>query len=576
MKRLVVALLVAGSFAMSSAAQAPVVPPRDRPLQAATGTGRIRGRVVAADTGAPLRRAQVRLASWELRVFRTVSTDAEGRFNLIDLPAGSYGLTVTRNGYASLQFGQQRPFEGGRVLELANGQLMDRVDFALPPGSVITGRVTDQLGEPVAGIYMQAMRYHYLPGGERQLMGASRGDTLTMVTNDLGEFRVSGLLPGTYVLRANPDDGGMRGILRDSAPSTQASGDSYGYATTFYPGTLSAEQAEPISVGAGDVASASFVLSTARLTRISGMIRDSQGRPVTSGSLWLRSRTPTSVWGMSGPQVGADGRFTIANVPPGDYSIDVVPRSAGIRPTGSTEFDEIASVPFTAAGHDITDLIITTSPGATLTGRVIFEGTSKARRPDRVAAHAPDHRTNVVSRWSGDNGAIDPTGRFQFRGIVGRAVLATSFSDFEAGGTEWSIKSVILNGADITDTPLDIPSVGEISGIEITLTDTLTRLSGTVTNARRETVNDYVVLILPERLREGVLPGRFTRSARPNQEGRYEIRGLPAGDYLAVAVSAFEFGNEWDPAFRKQVEPGATRFRLTHGQTATLNLVLTP
>ena len=108
------------------------------------------------------------------------------------------------------------------------------------------------------------------------------------------------------------------------------------------------------------------------------------------------------------------------------------------------------------------------------------------------------------------------------------------------------------------------------------MTDTLTRLSGTVTNARREAVKDYVVVILPERLKEGVLPGRFTRTVRPNQEGRYEIRGLPAGDYLAVAVAALEFGNEWDPAFRKQVEPSAKRFRLTHGQTATLDLELMP
>ena len=121
-------------------------------------------------------------------------------------PGGSYVLTVTRNGYASLQFGQQRPFEPGRVLELANGQLIDRVDFALPRGGVITGRVTDQLGEPVAGVSMQAMRYHYLPGGERQLGSCRWGGMFSMVTNDLGEFRVSGLMPGTYVLSANPDE----------------------------------------------------------------------------------------------------------------------------------------------------------------------------------------------------------------------------------------------------------------------------------------------------------------------------------------------------------------------------------
>ena len=575
MKELVVVLVMVTTFAAGAAAQTPVVPLRDRPTPAATGTGRIRRRVVAADTGAPLRRAQVRLASWELRVFRTVSTDAEGRFDVTDLPAGSYSLTVTRNGYASLQFGQQRPFEGGRVLELKNGQLMDRIDFALPRASVITGRVTDQLGEPVAGVHMQAMRFHYLPGGDRQLMRTSMGG-MSMVTNDLGEFRVSGLLPGTYVLSANPDDDGMRGILSDSAPGTQANGENYGYATTFYPGTLSAEQAEPITVGAGDVASASFVLSTARLTRVSGMIRDSQGRPLTGGRLGLRSRTPTSSWGMTGPQIGADGRFSIANVPPGDYSIEVVPMSAGIRPTAGAEFDEVASVPFTAAGQDITDLIITTAPGSTLTGRVIFEGTSKAARPDQVSANSPDHRANVVYRRSGDNGAIDAAGRFQLHGIIGRAIFVTGFKDYNVRDAGWSMKSVTLNGADITDTPIDIPGTGDITGIEITLTDTLTRLSGTVMNARREVVKNYVVVILPERLKEGMLPGRFTRTVRPNQEGRYEIRGLPAGDYLIVAVPTLEFGHEWDPAFRKQAEPTAKRFRLTHGQRATLDLELMP
>ena len=166
-------------------------------------------------------------------------------------------------------------------------------------------------------------------------------------------------------------------------------------------------------------------------------------------------------------------------------------------------------------------------------------------------------------------------GRFQLHGIVGRALFMTVFKNpVAAVDVAWSVKSVMLNGADITDAPLDIPGVEEISGIEITLTDNLSRLSGTVTNARHEAVNDYVVVILPERLREGVLPGRFSRTARSNQEGRYEIRGLPAGDYLAVAVSTFEFGNEWDPAFRKQVEPRAKRFRLIDGQPATLDLQL--
>lgn len=553
----------------------PQMPPRDGAAAGTpTGTARITGRVVAADSGTPLRRAQIRLMAPDVRVSRMMSTDADGRYEAANLPAGRYTLTVMRNGYVSLQFGQQRPFEPGRPLELTNGQVLERVDFALPRGSVISGRITDELGEPVVGVRMQAMRYRFLPGGERQLVPANMGGMFNMVTNDLGEFRVFGLMPGTYVLSANPDDGGLMGIAGGVMPmDPSAAGDNDGYATTFYPGTLSAEQAEPIVVGVADVASVSFALSTARLTRVSGVVRNSQGRPLAGGRVMIRSRTRMGGFVRSIPPLGVDGQFTIANVPPGDYAIEIVPMPAGAQP----ELDEVASVPFTAAGRDIPDLVITTSPGATITGRVIFDGTSASPKPQRITAQPSEPGMGMMMR-SGDNGLITADGRFELRGVVGD-VLFRSLAQAAPGSvgppTSWGIKTVTLNGNDITDVPLDVATVKDAI-IEVTLTDTLSVLSGTVTNANREPVKDYVVVVLPDRLREGARPERFTRVSRPSQEGRYLIRGLPAGDYLAVAVPALEDGNEWNPAFRKGIESTATRFRLTHGQTTTLDLELKP
>jgi hypothetical protein len=540
---------------------------------APTGTARIRGRVVAADNGTPLRRAQVRVTAFEVRVMRQATTDGEGRYEVVDLPAGRYSLTVIRNGYVSLQFGQQRPFEPGRPLELADGQLIERVDFALPRGSVISGRVTDELGEPVAGVRMQAMRYRYSPSGDRQLVPANLGGMFNMVTNDLGEFRVFGLMPGTYVLSANPDDGGMMGISGGVIPGVSASGDSDGYATTFYPGTLSAEQAEPINVGVADVANVSFALSMARMTRISGTIRNSQGRPLSNARIMIRSQTPAGGFTRGLPPIGADGQFSLTNIPPGQYMLEVMPMMGGAANAGP-DFDEAASVPITAAGRDITDLVITTSPGATLTGRVIFEGVSEIVTPGRIMVQAADPGMGMMFRPTADNGTIDANGRFQLRGVSGRALFR--FMPLSPGPTSfgWTLKSVTLNGADVTDTPIDVASLGDASGLEITLTNTSTVLSGSVTNARREMVNDYVVVILPDRLKEGAVSQRFTRAVRPNQEGRYQTRGLPAGDYLAAAVPMLEDGSEWDPAFRKQIEQTAKRFRLTHGETATVDLQL--
>ena len=115
---------------------------------------------------------------------------------------------------------------------------------------------------------------------------------------------------------------------------------------------------------------------------------------------------------------------------------------------------------------------------------------------------------------------------------------------------------------------------GDINGIEIVVTDRSTTVSGTVVTTLRAPVRDYVVAIFPDRLREGVMPQRFTRTIRPDQEGRYQTRALPPGDYFAVAVPALESGDEWDPAFRKRVEPMGKRFSLTDGQTLTLDLQL--
>src|SRR5688572_12819703 len=87
-------------------------PPRARPsTEAPTGTARLRGRVVAADSGTPLRRAQVRAVAAAIRTTRLANTDSEGRYEFVNLPAGRYTIHVNKAGYVDLEFGQSRPFE---------------------------------------------------------------------------------------------------------------------------------------------------------------------------------------------------------------------------------------------------------------------------------------------------------------------------------------------------------------------------------------------------------------------------------------------------------------------------------
>jgi hypothetical protein len=188
-------------------------PARDQPRTPRQGTGVIRGRVVRADTGEPLRRAQVRVDEWSTGDRggpAATMTDAEGRYELTQLPAGRYQLKATRGGYVEVAYGQRRPFERGRPLELSEGAVLQNIDFALPPGGVVTGRVVDETGEAVAGASVSLARRRYIDG-EKRLVAESGSST-----DDRGEFRIFGVPPGDYVMSAALDvmDLGSRDRVR--------------------------------------------------------------------------------------------------------------------------------------------------------------------------------------------------------------------------------------------------------------------------------------------------------------------------------------------------------------------------
>src|SRR6187551_2409152 len=163
-----------------------MLPPGRQPK---VGTSRVRGRILASDTGNPVRRAQVRITGPDIGT-KTALTDAQGRYEFKELPAGRFNVSVTKSGFVTMQFGQNRPYEPGRPIELADAQAMDKADIALPRGSVLAGRIVDEFGEAVAEAEVSAMRMQFT-NGKRRLMPSGR----TGITNDLGQFRIYGLPP---------------------------------------------------------------------------------------------------------------------------------------------------------------------------------------------------------------------------------------------------------------------------------------------------------------------------------------------------------------------------------------------
>ena len=153
-------------------------PTRDNQQPAKPGTATLRGRVTAGDTGEPLRKAQVRITSAQPAAGqppenRLTTTDASGRYEFKDVRAGRYNINAQKGSFVGLSWGQQRPNEPGKPLDVGDGQTIERVDFALPRGGVITGRILDEFGDAISDVQVSAMRYQTVNGG-RRLINAGR------------------------------------------------------------------------------------------------------------------------------------------------------------------------------------------------------------------------------------------------------------------------------------------------------------------------------------------------------------------------------------------------------------------
>jgi hypothetical protein len=312
-----VALLLAILISSGAGEQTPQTR-RQAPAQL-SGTARIRGSVVDAASGTPVRRAAVRLMMTPAGGNWTALTDGSGAFEFPGLPAGRFTLSVTKAAFMTVSAGQRSTTDPPQPIELADAQTHDLTPIRLPRGGVITGRISDEYGEPVPEVIVQAFRAQYMQGMRRLI------DVRSAQTNDIGQYRIYGLQPGTYYVAASIR-GATGSPIQMREPATEAVRGAAGLASSFFPGTVTAAEAQRIEVVAGGEASAiDFPLLPVRLARISGAIVDSRGRPAGRQVVFMNVARPDRalLGGTIMAEADSAGRFTLANVPPGDYRLDV-------------------------------------------------------------------------------------------------------------------------------------------------------------------------------------------------------------------------------------------------------------
>jgi protocatechuate 3,4-dioxygenase beta subunit len=536
---------------------APAMPARaGRPGDdAKKGSAIIRGYVVAGDTQAPLRRAMVRAMSLDGRNGGVTTTDAQGRFEIVDLLSGRYSLMATKAGYVSMQYGQRRPEQQGTVLEILEGQLVEKVAFALPRGGVITGRVTDEFGDPVAGAQVSALRSRYANGGRRLVpMGGG-------ATDDLGMFRMYGLAPGEYYV-----SGVVRAIqMAPQATTTSAAVE--GYAPTYFPGTTNPTEASRLTVKVGqETANVTFALSATRLVRVSGRAVSATGEPVAQAMISL---TPTDRYapGMmamfNNTMTRADGSFQLSGVAAGSYNLTLRPRG---DVNANTEFGQAR---IGVGAEDVDNVVIVTSRGATARGIVTTdENTPLPVRPQFVNIYAQPADMETPFMSGGGPAQVSDDWSFELSGLFDLRYISATIAE----SPDWLLKAVLLNGQDVTDTPLEFAPGRHVDGLQVVFSRKRTELTGALSDERGRPLTDATVLIFPVDSKHWTGRSRYIRSARPNQEGRYNLRGMPPEDYYLIALREMEPGQFQDPEFLEALRDRSARLKLGEGETRTHDL----
>ena len=130
------------------------------------------------------------------------------------------------------------------------------------------------------------------------------------------------------------------------------------------------------------------------------------------------------------------------------------------------------------------------------------------------------------------------------------------------------------DGRDITDTPIELRSGEQLTGVQVRVTDRMTVLSGDLTDDKGAPLVDGSVIVFAAGSEKWFEGSRFVRAVRPDQRGRYAIKGLPPGDYLAVAVDYAEDGAWNEPEYLESLRQRAQTVTLVAAEPRTLSLKL--
>jgi hypothetical protein len=498
----------------------------------------VQGSVTNALTGEPLRKAYLRLLPTlgGKQSFHAV-TDVEGKFTFEGVEAGTYQIDAQHQGFVDREYDEQ---EGsGTEFKLNAGDKLADVSVKLMPQGVMTGRVTDDDGDPWPHSEVKLAKSTF-KNGRRHLEFTENAEA-----DDQGQFRIAGLTAGKYFLFAEPDKSWER---------TFRSGDSH-LELTWYPNAPDVSGSTPLMLAAGQSLSGVEIrlrrgTSTEHLIRGKVSPMDAipprqPGNPYGGPDVRATLRSDL-ILQESGGRLGENGTFAIPVATPGSYDVTI---TSGLIPRIA-----LGTATVVVADRNVDDVVVEVKPPEPLRGVIRVEGDGNLVVSGRIVGlESLGHSIGIPQ------GISRTDGKFEL-GSLAQESYRVSVSGASEG--QFYVSRIRLGDFESLDGTFSLG--GGDAPLELILSPHPASLAVSVTS--QKAFADKVVLI-PDSSDAAVRQFRTSVAVR-DQAGVFSLRGLAPGAYRLFAFESVP-KDAWkdveffeairDRGLSVQVDEGASR-----------------
>jgi hypothetical protein len=408
----------------------------------------------------------------------TVISDSEGRFAFAQVAAGSYRLSTSKDGYApACVDGRTSPGNPGIPLTVKSGESALGLQIHLVKSAVVTGRIFDSGGRPSVRIPVSLMRKVFDDTGA-PTMSATNSTT----TDDRGEFRIFGIVAGSYDVVA--------GTV--STPITLRSGEEIRLGDMTVPVIKSVSIRLHIQNQTGETSE----LMTIEV-RKDGVTNRNLGIPLPSDTYTLNSMTP------------------------GRYDIGV-----GLLGSDGFVFSHVDAQVQDPPGESPQESIVTINKGWQVTGRMERLSPTGELRP------AAGVQTILGRQGSADTQSATsaPDGMFVIKG-ASEGLRRIRVDGLPTDSYVLSIKEgdsdVLRDGIQIHGDSSMHVVIGESGGA----------VDGYVVNTEKAKIPDAIVVLVPDDLPS---KSSYYRTASTDQNGAFTMHGIAPGPYHVYAWRELE------------------------------------